>query len=102
MEEKKMVEKSGLPVVINGVELTEKDLHCLARHLDEFVDRCWFEMKEAPDACLNCWFREQCAHPESHVVDQWEAIGKLNRLTGIFGNCKTRDELIAAGLYRML
>ena len=100
MEEKKTVGKSGLPIVISGVELTEKDLHCLARHLDEFVDRCWHELKEVPNACVNCWFVKQCEHPESHVVSPWESIGKLNIITGIFGNCKTREELIAAGLHR--
>ncbi len=88
MEEKKTVEKSGLPIMINGVELTEKDLHCLAQHLKEFIDHCWFEIKEVPDACSNCRFVNQCEHPESHVVNQWEAIGKLNRLTGIFETVK--------------
>ena len=83
MEEKKTVEKSGLPIVINGVELTEKDLHCVARHLAEMVDRKWHHKKGVKDACQVCRFYEQCRDEKTGTLDPWEAFEKMAKITGV-------------------
>lgn len=87
MEEKKTVEKSGLPIVINGVELTEKDLHCVMQHLVEFVRREWKHQENVADACAACKVRSQCSRPSKRFpngeLDPWEAFEKFSEATGV-------------------
>ena len=82
MEEKKTVEKSDLPIVINGVELTEKDLHCLARHIRELVMLHWNQETNDAESCAGCSAISQCAN-DHRIVDQWGTIDKLAKLTGV-------------------
>ena len=95
MEENKTVEKSGLPVVINGVVLTEKDLHCVMQHLSEFVRREWHHQEDVPGACAACKFLSQCSRPTKRFpngeVDPWAAFRQLSEATGVhlchWNNC---------------
>lgn len=95
----KTVDKSGLPVVIGGVELTEKDLHCVAQHLSEFVRRGWHEREDTPPACTACKFLTQCSRTTKRSpngeVDPWEAFNKLSKATGVhlcwWKACSTDD-----------
>ena len=75
------VDKSGLPVVIGGVELTEKDLHCAAHHIEELIRRHWRNEEDGPDACELCPLVNECLG-ESRVTDPWETFYKLFELTG--------------------
>ena len=82
MEEKKLVEKTGLPIVINGVKLTEKDLLCLARHIRELVMMNWNQEANDAESCGGCPLISQCAN-DNRIVDQWGTFDKLAKLTGV-------------------
>ena len=77
------VDKSGLPVAAGRVELTEKDLHCVAQHLAELVNREWHHEEGVEDACQVCRFNSQCMDEETRVLDPWEAFDKLAKITGV-------------------
>ena len=79
MEEKKTVEKSGLPIVINGVELTEKDFQCITRRMQEFIRiTC---MHEDSDLLFeNC---ETCPHKDGCIPGLYESAQKLSTITGV-------------------
>lgn len=78
------VDKSSLPVVINGVELTEKDFRCIAMHLRFFVNS---ELREedSPFPCQMCYdtFSEDKCCPAPNY-DFQQALGKLDKITGVF------------------
>lgn len=78
-----IVDKLGLPVAAGGVELTEKDLHCITQHLAEFVDREWHHKEGVKDACQVCRFSKQCMDEEIRILDPWEAFDKLAKATGV-------------------
>ena len=79
MEENKMVEKSGLPVVINGVELTEKDLHCVASRLQELW-RVQFMREDRSILFSNC---ETCSCAGKCDVGISDVFRKLSQITGV-------------------
>ena len=95
MEEKKTVEKTGLPIMLNGVELTEKDLHCLAQHLAEMVNRKWHHKKNTKDACQACRFCAQCLDEGNLVLNPWAAFEKLAMVSGVrlcrFSHCSGKN-----------
>ena len=87
MEENKMVEKSGLPVVINGVELTEKDLRCIAMHLKFLYsviysqDLCNCKSTFACQLCYDAGPNEKCCPMQDY--DFPYIMPKLEKITGI-------------------
>ena len=85
MEEKKTVEKSGLPIVINGVELTEKDFQCIAMHLRfcmKIICSDDLEKIKTPFPCQFCADEEPvtalCPYHDLPAV-----LGKLDAVTGL-------------------
>ena len=85
MEEKKMVEKSGLPIVINGVELTEKDLQCIAMHLKFCISIICSDDFKKIETSFPCQF---CADEEPATTlcpyyDMLAVAGKLDAITGL-------------------
>lgn len=83
--EKKDQEKA--PVMIGGSELTEKDLHCIAQHLKEFIQRDWREKSDIPCACEECQYFNNCSRPsnyiEGSVTNPWESFKKLFTGAGV-------------------
>ena len=85
MEEKKLVEKSGLSIVINGVELTEKDFQCVAMHLRFCLHIiCSADLKkiETPFPCQFCADEE----PKTELCpyhDLPAVLGKFEAITGL-------------------
>ena len=80
MEENKMVGKSGLSIVINGVELTEENFQCIARRLQELW-RVQF-MKESREVlfsnCQTCEYGGKCG--KGQIADVFR---KLSQITGV-------------------
>ena len=75
------VDKSGLPVAAGGVELTEKDLHCAAHHIEELIRRHWRNEEDGPDACELCPLVNECLD-ENRTTHPWETFKKLFKITG--------------------
>ena len=72
-------ENSGLPVVIGGVELTEKDFQCIAPRLQELW-RVQF-MGESEDILFrNC---ETCSCAGNCDVVISDVFRKLSKITGV-------------------
>jgi len=80
MEDTKMVEKSDLPILINGVELTEKDLQCITRRMQELIRiRCFRESEEVLfKNCETCPYNDGCHH------GLYDSIQKMAAITGVF------------------
>ena len=80
MEEKEMVEKSGLPIVVNGVELTGENFQCIARRLQELW-RVQF-MRENREVmfsnCQTCEYNGKCG--KGQIADVFR---KLSQITGV-------------------
>ena len=69
------VDKSGLPVAAGGVELTEKDLHCVACRLQEFVRMQAFK-ENAETLFENC---RECRYCDDCGPNDW--IASIRKLT---------------------
>ena len=85
MEEKKTVEKTGLPILINGVELTGKDLQCIAIHLRFCMSIICSDDLKKIETSFPCQF---CADEEPATVfcpyyDLPAVLGKLEAITGL-------------------
>jgi hypothetical protein len=59
--------------------LTEKDLYCIARHIQEYVKTVMHGEDDFPNACVNCPHRYDTPVIHCH----WDAFGKLSDLTGV-------------------
>ena len=75
-----IVDKSGLPVAAGGVELTEKDLRCIAMHMKHFFyNEIWKE--DRPFPCAMCWEtfkdKEDCKGPDYHFYETFSKIEKI-------------------------
>lgn len=74
------VDKSGLPVAAGGVELTEKDLRCIAMHLKHFFNTELFP-KDCPFPCAMCWEtfkgKDDCQTPDYHFYQVFSKIEKI-------------------------
>ncbi|ANF16332.1 hypothetical protein [Clostridium butyricum] len=61
-------------------QLTKKDIECIYRHLQMFIQR---ENKyNVPDACEVC--NSHCSN-EEHILNQWDSFDKLSNLIIQYG-----------------
>lgn len=74
------VDKSGLPVAIGGVELTEKDLQCITRRLQELW-RVQF-MGESKDViysnCETCNYANDCGR--AYIGNVFKKLSKITNV----------------------
>lgn len=63
-------------------ELSGLDLHCIARHIREYVERVMKEDAQALNACDGCGYLYQCTGVPN-ALDPWPSFGKLSKLTGV-------------------
>lgn len=62
------------------VELTERDLHCIARHLqNEVLEIAFRGNREAPTSCEVCDYFEECKDYFTHI----DTFIKLSEMTGV-------------------
>lgn len=62
------------------IELTEKDLHCIARHLQNEVMQIAFRgNREATTSCEVCDYLEECKDYFTHI----DTFNKLSGMTGV-------------------
>jgi len=63
-------------------ELTEKDLHCIAQHMQEYVKKVMHRESKFPCACTNCTFISDCG--KTPVLRyNWDTFLKLSKITGV-------------------
>ncbi|ENY8737977.1 TPA: hypothetical protein ACG3IZ_003561 [Clostridioides difficile] len=62
------------------LELTEKDLHCIARHLqNEVLEIAFRGNREAPTSCEVCDYLQECKDYFTHI----DTFSKLSKITGV-------------------
>ncbi|MFQ4188151.1 hypothetical protein C3O92_16330 [Clostridioides difficile] len=62
------------------VELTEKELHCIARHLqNEVMEMVFRGNREAPISCEVCDYLQECEDYFTHI----DTFIKLSEMTGV-------------------
>lgn len=62
------------------LELTEKDLHCIARHLQNEVMQIAFRgNREASTSCQVCDYLEECRDNFTHI----DTFIKLSKITNV-------------------
>lgn len=74
---------------MNGAEskastavFTVKELECLARHLQEYVDRVHYHEEDAPNACAVCSMAADCY--QNGVSGYWfNAFNRLSKVSGV-------------------
>lgn len=61
----------------NVCGITKKQLHCIARHIQEYVKREMHGESDFPNACTNCpqW--------QSRINCHWDAFIALSEATGV-------------------
>ena len=70
----KVLEETAQEVPVQE-QLTKKDIECIYRHLQMFIQR---ENKHnVPDACEVC--NSHCSN-EEHILNQWDSFDKLSNL----------------------
>lgn len=61
-------------------ELSEKDLYCIAKHIQEFVRTVFHKEKDPEVACYDCRFNKECAKNE---CTHYDSFGRLSDITGV-------------------
>ncbi|MBC2428039.1 hypothetical protein HGI31_12205 [Clostridium butyricum] len=75
----KVLEETAQEVPVQE-QLTKKDIECIYRHLQMFIQR---ENKHnVPDACEVC--NSHCSN-EEHILNQWDSFDKLSNLIIQYG-----------------
>ena len=76
----KVLEETAQEVPVQE-QLTKKDIECIYRHLQMFIQR---ENKHnVPDACEVC--NSHCSN-EEHILNQWDSFDKLSNLIIQYGH----------------
>ncbi len=76
----KVLEETAQEVPVQE-QLTKKDIECIYRHLQMFIQR---ENKyNVPDACEVC--NSHCSN-EEHILNQWDSFDKLSNLIIQYGH----------------
>ncbi|MDU3583706.1 MAG: hypothetical protein E7F84_17460 [Clostridium butyricum] len=86
MDNKQSIDEVGISIetaqeVPVQEQLTKKDIECIYRHLQMFIQR---ENKyNVPDACEVC--NSHCSN-EEHILNQWDSFDKLSNLIIQYGH----------------
>ena len=76
----KVLEETAQEVPVQE-QLTKKDIECIYRHLQMFIQK---ENKHnVPDACEVC--NSHCSN-EEHILNQWDSFDKLSNLIIQYGH----------------
>ena len=65
---------------ITKEDLTDKEIFCIARHMQRYVEVLIHENPEFPDPCNYCPRGSECA--KRNFMFAWDVIGKLRDITG--------------------
>jgi hypothetical protein len=57
--------------------LSDKDLHCIARHIQTLVKLYWHKESMPQKDCQLCAYSNNCG------VDPWDSFIKLSEITGV-------------------
>ncbi|KZL94371.1 hypothetical protein [Clostridium magnum] len=74
-------------------KLKEKDLYCIAKHIQEFVKTNWCKDKDSKQACYDCNFNQDCTKNGFTDLDSFD---KLEKITGVkisFSLLKNKNSL---------
>lgn len=61
-------------------ELNEKDLYCIAKHIQEFIRKNWCKDENYKGSCYDCKFNKDCAKNGFTHIDTFI---KLENITGV-------------------
>jgi len=63
--------------------LTEKDLYCIAKHIQtEVVERGFKEKNNIEDSCTKCKYINEC-YKNGKGIAHWDTFLKLGEITGV-------------------
>ncbi len=63
-------------------EITEKDWHCVANHINELVKNHWQHGDKHINACEACRKIEECMGG-GKLLDCWRTFKKITEITGV-------------------
>ncbi|MCM4102397.1 hypothetical protein KLL39_04170 [Clostridioides difficile] len=66
-----------------GIELTEKDLYCIARHIQVYAFKKDDEViKKEDNPCCRCKYRYEC-YKNNVCIYHWTTFKKLSKITSL-------------------
>ncbi|HBF6260043.1 hypothetical protein KWK96_017760 [Clostridioides difficile] len=64
-------------------DLTEKDLYCIAKHIQiNVIKRCFREEHDILDPCQTCKYEREC-FKSGYGYAHWDTFIKLSKITGV-------------------
>ena len=85
-EERAMIPKhisKIAPVMAKHIELHDKDLVCIAQHLQEYQRSIMCQESNVPDACVTCQYEPQCY--KTGVSGDWiDAFVKISDIISLY------------------